>query len=107
MRYIFLKEKYLRYVLEGKKSLEGRVGYEDIRRFKVGDYVYLNEEYKAQITNIYKYSTFKEAVNEKNYKLLIPDASSVGEAVKIYNSIYPIWKQKEFGVYIFEVKYPV
>ena len=107
MRRLFLKQKYLNYILEGKKTLEGRVGYDNIRRFKVGDYVYLNGKYKAQIVGIRKYSTFAEALSEENYKLLIPDANSIKEAIEVYNNLYPLWKQKNFGVYIFEIKYPV
>ena len=107
MKRLFFKQKYLNYILEGKKPLEGRVGYDNIRRLKVGDYVRLNGQYEVQIMNIRKYSTFEEALNKENYKLLIPDANSIEEAVKEYNNLYPLWKQKEFGVYIFEIKYPV
>ena len=107
MRRMFFKQKYLQYILEGKKPLEGRVGYDNIKKFKVGDYVYLNGEYKAQITDIKRYPTFKNAVNENNYKLLIPDAHSVEETVKIYEKLFPLWKQRKLGVYIFRIKYPV
>jgi len=107
MRRLFLKQKYLNYIIEGKKTLEGRIGYGNIRRFKVGDYVYLNGKYKAQIVGIRKYSTFAEALSEENYKLLIPDANSIEEAIGVYNKLYPLWKQKTLGVYIFEIKYPV
>lgn len=107
MRRMFFKQKYLRYILEGKKLLEGRVGYNNIKKFKVGDYVYLNGKYKAQIIDIKRYRTFKDAVNENNYKLLIPDAYSVEETVKMYEKLIPLWKQKKLGVYIFEIRYPV
>lgn len=105
MRRMFFKQKYLQYILEGKKPLEGRVGYDNIKKFKVGDYVYLNGEYKAQITDIKRYPTFKDAVNENNYKLLIPDAHAVEETVKTYEKLFPLWKQEKLGVYIFEIKY--
>jgi ASC-1-like (ASCH) protein len=32
MKQLFLKQKYLRYILEGKKPLEGRVGYDNIKK---------------------------------------------------------------------------
>jgi ASC-1-like (ASCH) protein len=102
---MFFKQKYLQYILEGKKPFEGRVGSDNIKKFKVGDYVYLNGEYKAQITDIKRYPTFKDAVNENNYKLLIPDAHAVEETVKTYEKLFPLWKQEKLGVYIFEIKY--
>ena len=33
MRKIFFKQKYLNYILEGKKHLEGKVGYDNIKKF--------------------------------------------------------------------------
>jgi ASC-1-like (ASCH) protein len=107
MRRIFFKQKYLQYILDGKKPLEGRIGYDNIKKFKVGDSVYLNGEYKALITDIKEFPTFEDAVNENNYKLLIPDARSVEETVKIYEKLFPLWKQRKLGVYIFTIKYPV
>ena len=103
---MFFKQKYLRYIVDGKKSLEGRVGYDNIKKFRVGDYVYLNGEYKAKIIDIKNFHTFKDAVTENNYKLLIPEAHSVEETVKIYEKLFPLWKQRKLGVYIFGIKYP-
>ena len=107
MKRMFFKQKYLKYILEGKKLLEGRVGYDNIKRFKMGDFVYLNGEYKAQIIDIKTYSTFKEALDKNNYKLLIPDAHSVEETVKVYEKLFPLWRQRKLGVYIFKIKYPI
>jgi ASC-1-like (ASCH) protein len=107
MRRMFFKQKYLRHILEGRKPLEGRVGYDGIKKLKVGDFIYLNGEYKAQITDIKRYPTFKDAVDEKNYKLLIPEAHSVEETLKVYEGLFPLWKQRKLGVYILGIKYPV
>ncbi len=107
MKRMFFKQKYLQFILDGKKPLEGRVGYDSIKRFKVGDYVYLNGKYKAQIMKIWTYSTFKEALQYYDHELLVPDVNSQEEALRVYNSLYPLWKQRKYGVYIFEIKYPV
>lgn len=107
MTRMFIKQKYLKHILEGKKPLEGRIGYDNIKRLKVGDYIYLNGQHKAQIVDIKKYPTFKDAVDESNFRLLIPDTHSVEEALEIYEMLYPLWKQRKLGVYIFRIKYPV
>lgn len=101
---MFIKQKYLKYILEGKKSLEGRIGYDNIKQLKVGDYIYLNGQYKTQIVNIKKYPTFKDAMDKNNFKILIPDAHSVEETLEIYEKLYPLWKQRKLGVYIFRIK---
>lgn len=107
MKRMFFKQKYLDYILEGKKVLEGRVGYDNIKRINIGDFVSLNGKYKAKIQAIQKYKSFKEALNENNFRLLIPDALSIEEALNIYNEIYPLWKQEKLGVIIFRIKYPI
>jgi ASC-1-like (ASCH) protein len=107
MSRMFFKQKYLQYILDGKKTLEGRIGYDHICRFRIGDIVYLNGEYKAQIIEVKKYSTFKDAINENNFKLLIPDANSIDDALNCYEKLFPLWKQQKYGVYVFTIKYPI
>jgi len=107
MRSLFFKKKYLEFILEGKKPLEGRVGYNNIRNLKIGDLILLNGRFRAQIIDIRRYPTFKDAINEKNYKLLIPDASSIDETIKMYEKIFPLEKQIELGIYILELRYPI
>jgi len=104
---MYFKRKYLEYILKQKKTLEGRIGYDNIRNLKKGDIVYLNGEYKAQIVGVRKFSMFREAVTQENYKRLIPDAKSPEDALRVYEMLYPLWKQRKYGVYIFEIKYPV
>jgi len=82
------------------------VGYDNIKMLKPGDYIYLNGEYKAQIVDIQRYLTFRDAVNENNFKLLVPNASSVKEVVELYEMLFPLWKQRQFGAYILKIKYP-
>lgn len=106
MRKMFFKRKYFEYILSGEKILEGRIGYDNISKIEIGDFVLLNGVYKAKITKIKRYSTFIEAVNESNYKLLIPDSKSIEDTLRIYERLFPIWKQKKFGVIIFTIQYP-
>jgi ASC-1-like (ASCH) protein len=89
-------------ILNGVKTLEGRVGYGNIKNIQVNDHIYFNGRYKAKITKVSKYPSFRQAVNKENYKKLIPDADSHENAISIYESLFPLWKQRQLGVYIFE-----
>ena len=101
---LFFKKPYLSQVLSGEKDLEGRVGYDNIRKINVNDTILIQGTDPFYVRNLNMYASFQEAVKENNYKRLIPDAKSVMEAIKIYEDIYPVWKQKKLGVYIFEIK---
>jgi ASC-1-like (ASCH) protein len=107
MRRMFFKHKYLRYILDGVKSLEGRVGYDNIRDLRIGVDIYLNGEHRARIVDIKNYASFQDAITEDNYRLLIPDAHSPEETIRTYEQLFPLWKQKKLGVYILKLKYPV
>ncbi len=107
MRRLIFKKEYLKLILQGKKVLEGRVGYENIKKLKTGEIISLNGKYNAKIIKIQKFSSFKEALNINNYKKLLPNASSIDDALNIYSNIYPLWKQEKLGVFILEIKYPL
>lgn len=104
MRSLFLKGKYLGMILDGTKSLEGRVGYENIKNIKRNDQILFNGRYKARILRVSRYTTFKEALSKEDFKKLIPDVDSQKESLQLYESLFPLWKQEKLGVYIFEFK---
>ncbi len=101
---LFLKRKYLEMILSGEKTLEGRVGYRNIKLIKKGDEIYINGIYKVIIEDKWEYNSFKEALKHHPYKELIPDAKDEEDVVNAYRLLYPEWKEKKYGVVIFKIK---
>ncbi len=108
MRTMRIKQKYFDLIESGKKTLEVRVGYESIRRIKVGERIQLgchvsNQEVK--VIGVRNYSTFEDMLAIEDWKLIVPDAKSKGETFALLRQIYP--KDKEvLGVIVLEFEKP-
>ncbi|MFY7843074.1 MAG: hypothetical protein ACOVOR_03560 [Rhabdochlamydiaceae bacterium] len=102
-----LKAKFLRYIQQGSKTIEGRINTGAFRYLKAGQTVRFffgnndgsQTEVLCKIIKINHYSSFREMLTRENYRLCIPDVYSVDEAAAIYASIptYP-QKERQFGV---------
>ena len=90
-----LKEPYFTQVSNGIKTIEGRINDEKRQKIKVGDIIAFTSEQTGEIVyksvsslkSFNKEKTFSDVITEYNYKLLIPDAENVEEAVKVYTDI--------------------
>lgn len=109
-----LAEKWFNYVKNGKKTIEGRVLDEKRKLLDVGDFIIFTnndnqkQTVKTEITlleEIRKPTSFKEAINEDNYKQLIPSANNIQEAVEVYDNISE-YKEgaKEHGILLIHLK---
>lgn len=80
---------YYDYILEGKKIYETRV-YDDKRqKIKLKDVVLFKDvgskrTFKATITELSYFKTFKEAIESSGVKKILPNAKSVDDAIKLY-----------------------
>lgn len=91
-----LNEIWFNYVKKGNKTIEGRLYDSKRKQLKVGDIIVFknidsDEPYntiKKQITNLDFFDNFSVAINEHNYKEIIPNAENRSDALQIYNDIY-------------------
>lgn len=79
------------YIANGEKTIEGRLYDTKRKELRVGDTIkFTNGEdsFTKKITNLKTFDSFKEAIDEDNYKLLIPNAETMADALKVYTDIY-------------------
>lgn len=111
MRQLLFDSESVELILKGDKTLDARIGYENIKKIQTDSMIKIIDNKKTSIFNehyftagkIMRFNSLKEAINKDNYKRLIPNAKTLKEAIKHYNSIYPIEKQEELGVYLIEI----
>lgn len=82
---------YFEYVRDGVKKYEMRVNDDKRRKMNVADtWIFTSpihtEPIKTLITEKKIYKSFREAISDKGYKNLLPNATSLEEAIKIYNA---------------------
>lgn len=102
-RRLFIKRKYLEQIKSGKKTIEIRVGYSQIKKIQAGDIVNFGEDKtNFLVKDVRQYKTFKEALNNEDIAKALP-GFSYESALKTYYRLYP--KHKEaMGVYAIELK---
>lgn len=108
---INMKRKYLKQIISGEKTIEGRINSGPFRNLHQGDRIkFFNDSgvyisALCEVGEVHKYKGFQEMLEKENYRTMVPDAGSLNEAVNIYNGIptYPE-RAKEKGVVALRLK---
>lgn len=106
VRHMRIKGPYYDYIMEGVKTLEVRVGYDSIKRYRVGELIELSTRQhtgRVRIRAIRTYANFDVALAVEPWQKIIPDATSKAEATRRLREIYNPEKEA-YGVYVFEIE---
>ncbi len=93
-----VKEDYLDFIRSGKKRIELRAAYPQLRGIKTGDKIIFNDSIPAVVTGVKRYETFRQALREEPMEKIFPDNPSFERAVKRFHGLYPKWKENRYGV---------
>ena len=85
---LWVREPYLSQILSGRKTVEVRVGYDNIRRLQVGDRLKLNDEYIVTIRRVAHYADFDELAAHEDPTAIAPDIPP-DELLDAIRQIYP------------------
>ena len=85
---LWIKDEYLQQILDGRKTIEVRVGYNNIRKLTPGDTLLLNNQYPYQIIRIGVYASIEELAGHEDTTRIAPDLSSEG-LILAFRAIYP------------------
>jgi len=93
-----LSDPWFDYVKNGKKIVEGRIYDDSRKKYKINDMLMIiskkGEIIRKKITGLLRFKTFEEGMKIIDYKLLIPNANNVEEALNVYYNI-PGYKEKQ------------
>lgn len=87
VKTLWVREPYLDQILSRHKTVEVRVGYDNIRRLRPGDQIRLNDEHPVTIRRIGTYTDFEELLAQEDPKAIAPDLAPeklLGAIRKIY-----------------------
>ena len=73
LKVLSIREPYLSQILAGRKTVEVRVGYENIRRLQPGDRLKLNDRHLATVQRIGRYASFEELLDQEDAAAIAPD----------------------------------
>jgi ASC-1-like (ASCH) protein len=79
VRTMRIKRPYYNAIMEGKKTLEVRVGYDSIKRYKVGEMINLETSQVSGVVSIKSvrvYKSFEDMLSVEPWQQIVPDAPS-------------------------------
>ena len=101
-KVLWIRPEYLQEILTGRKTIEVRVGYENIRRLREGDLLRLNDAYLYRIKRIARYPDFDALLAHEPHAAIAPgmDEETLRQALR---AIYPPEKEA-LGVIALEIE---
>ncbi len=110
---LWIREPYLSQILAGRKTVEVRVGYDNIRRLQPGDRLKLNDRYLVPIRRVSHYADFEELLAHEDAAAIAPDPSDrprrglpPDELLAALRQLYPTEKEA-LGAVALEVASPL
>lgn len=101
-----VQEPYLSFILNGQKTVEGRLNKGKFKDLKVGDILLIGpEEKKFLIERTTIYESFREMIEEEGIENVIPDKNNIDDAEAVYYKFYTKEQEKEFGVLAIKIKF--
>lgn len=108
---VWVRDEYLRQILDGSKSVKIRVAYSNITRLVPGDILRLNDAHEFIITRFARYADFAELLAHENATEFAPDMARENtrhenmpqeNVLTVLREVYP--KEKEaLGVVALEI----
>lgn len=99
-----IQEPYYTFVLEGKKTIEGRLNKGSFASLKPGDRIRINDNHFFDVLAVRPYPTFRAMIAAEGVSSVIPDKTTVDEAAQVYYRFYTPEQEKKFGVLAIEIK---
>ena len=68
---LWIKRQFLEEILDGRKTVEVRVGYRNIQELKPGMKLLLNEKHEIGIKDVRRYPTFSEMLEHEEAERIV------------------------------------
>ncbi|MEJ2598961.1 MAG: ASCH domain-containing protein [Anaerolineales bacterium] len=101
-KVLWIRDEYLRQILEGRKTVEVRVAYSNLTDLQPGDRLLLNDQHAYRIRRIGRYPDFAALLAAEDPAAIAPDLP-VEDLLPALRGIYPAEKEA-IGVVALEIE---
>jgi ASC-1-like (ASCH) protein len=98
---LWIRDKYLSWILQGSKTIEVRVAYSNIARLETGDRLMLNDRHPYKIRRVGRYTSFEELLAHEDPKAIAPNLKP-DDLLAALRELYPAEKEA-LGVIALEI----
>ncbi len=103
-----VREPWFTYLVNGTKTIEGRLNRGNFQHYQVGDYVTFysdsNEEFICEILRRTTYPSIAEYLETEGLPKTLPSISTIEDGVKIYRQFYSEEEESQYGMLALEIK---
>jgi HAD superfamily hydrolase (TIGR01662 family) len=92
VKTLWVREPYLSQILDGHKTIEVRVGYDNIRRLQPGDRLKLNDQHLVTIRRVGHYADFEALLVQEDPSAIAPDLPAK-DLLSALRDLYPPEKE--------------
>ena len=106
VRKMRIKRPYFDAIMSGRKTLEVRVGYDNIKRLRAGELLQLETGHTSgvvRIKSIRVYDNFADMLATEPWREIVPQVNDQTAALRLLREIYPSHKER-LGVHVIEVE---
>jgi ASC-1-like (ASCH) protein len=102
---IHKREPYHSMVINGLKTVEGRLNKGKFAEIEIGDVLMMRPENKRfRVVGKRRYKTFKEMLEAEGIKNVLPDKNNIEEATKVYKNFYKESEENRYGALAIRIK---
>ena len=98
-------ERWLKYILNGRKTIEGRLNKNKFRFIRIGDMITFNEIIKKEVISVKYYDSFEKYLINEGIDKCLPDVVDINDGINIYREFYSIEDEIKFGIIAIELTY--
>ncbi|MFO7807444.1 MAG: ASCH domain-containing protein [Candidatus Moraniibacteriota bacterium] len=95
---INVQEPYYDYIINGQKTIEGRLNKGKFSLMQIGDHLLINNEFKCKIKRKTNYKSFQSMIESEGVKSVVPDKKGIQEATNVYYNFFTKEQEQKFGV---------
>lgn len=106
VRKLRIKRPYFDAIMSGRKTLEVRVGYDNIKKLQAGELLQLETGHTSgvvRIKSIRVYRSFADMLEMEPWRDIVPQVGDNEAALRLLREIYPEHKER-LGVHVIEVE---
>ena len=100
---LWVQTEFLQQIVEGRKTVEVRVAYDNISRLEPGDTLLLNDRHPYRLIDIRRYADFEALTAAEDPATVAPDRADRATLLAACRAIYPPEKEA-LGVVALEIE---
>jgi ASC-1-like (ASCH) protein len=100
---INISEPWFSYILNGQKTIEGRLRKGKFAELKPGDKITINNQLSKTVKKITRYDSFLNMILLEGIDKVLPGIDTVDEGVQVYRQIYTKEMEETYSVIAIEI----